>query len=1053
MAVTSVTLQGARSFAGYLVGTPFSTSDNFTFSFPYLSKDNFTIKVNSETELQSTHFEFNSDYLIKLTQLGVDFLNGLYASGQALDLIITRETPKDSRLVDFQDGANLTEKELDLQANQNFYLIQESFDKAEFGSLNANPVTGVVQMSGKTILDVGNSLELTSVPNVQKLLDRLAMNDYVANTDYSQNALVMFQGKMYKANRVITKLENLSAIGDFLPAFDLFLDVPLIQAADQRSTDIETNIVSVETVVSQNSSDIATHKHGLVGDVVGSSDVQTLTNKTLTDLEKLECKKDTQASLITYALGSGTNGELLYATDTKEYFGIKDNILTPIGGSGGGGGGGTADHTLLSNVGTKTHDELEVEIQDNVNDIASNTVLINNNSTSISSIDVSPSTIKTSYESNLDTNAFSDGDKSTLSALTNKFNTAFYTEDFSGANSYSIQGSAGVIPINNSYVGYPLTNFNARIISSASNPTLGLVSGDIDVSQFTTDKVLKVKFKYLCSFEPDILELIVTGKNPNPFTFNVENKLDTTGDEITRDIEFLLDVPAITDSIQLEFGIYDALGKSSSISNRYILIADISVSEFESIDGLIFTDHSNLSNTGILSHTEIDTKIAALEAGGVSSTDSQTKFVPYVANTAYDEGSVLFNTTDTLNRLFRANRPVLDTEDLSSIGNFLPVFDLYFDKTANDGFNQRIQDLESAGSSFDHSTIESDILNAQSTADTNTGDILNKEDALGNPDTDGKVLSSLTDGTRSWITPSGGGGGGVTDHTALTSIGTKTHATIDTEIDANISSIASINTSVSNNTTNIGTNSTDIAAANNTISNNATAIGTNSTDIATANTNISSNTTAIGTNSTDIATANAAITANTASITSNDTDIAATTVITTDHGTRLTVLEAGGSGGGSALPIAYYQSFFAVNQREAAAVAGDQTRDLTQIKGDTSFSTLSSSQITLNAGTYEAFGSAPARSAGGHVVYLYNVTDSTSFNLTSTVAASGAIDSTGNISTVSGIFTISSTKVLELRHYTSSATAGTTGLGGGASYNNPSAGHYSFAMLKLTKRS
>ena len=38
-------------------------------------------------------------------------------------------------------------------------------------------------------------------------------------------------------------------------------------------------------------------------------------------------------------------------------------------------------------------------------------------------------------------------------------------------------------------------------------------------------------------------------------------------------------------------------------------------------------------------------------------------------------------------------------------------------------------------------------------------DIDGKENGLGNPDVDGKILSSLVDGTRSWVENSGGGGG------------------------------------------------------------------------------------------------------------------------------------------------------------------------------------------------------------------------------------------------------------------------------------------------------
>lgn len=57
-------------------------------------------------------------------------------------------------------------------------------------------------------------------------------------------------------------------------------------------------------------------------------------------------------------------------------------------------------------------------------------------------------------------------------------------------------------------------------------------------------------------------------------------------------------------------------------------------------------------------------------------------------------------------------------------------------------------------------------VNEVSTADLTNG-LATKEDSLGNPSTDGQILSSATDGTRTWIdAPSGGGGGG--DPVAIT---------------------------------------------------------------------------------------------------------------------------------------------------------------------------------------------------------------------------------------------------------------------------------------------
>jgi len=58
---------------------------------------------------------------------------------------------------------------------------------------------------------------------------------------------------------------------------------------------------------------------------------------------------------------------------------------------------------------------------------------------------------------------------------------------------------------------------------------------------------------------------------------------------------------------------------------------------------------------------------------------------------------------------------------------------------------------------------------------------------------DGKVLTaSATPGVYTWELPVSGSGGGVTDHTLLSNIGTKTHATLDSEVDINNAKVSNI---------------------------------------------------------------------------------------------------------------------------------------------------------------------------------------------------------------------------------------------------------------------
>lgn len=85
-------------------------------------------------------------------------------------------------------------------------------------------------------------------------------------------------------------------------------------------------------------------------DATKNAATATLTNKTLTSPvinngtvsgasiqspSRLDPKKDTKANLTTYA-ATATNGEMVYATDTKEFFVVKDGALNQVGSGAGG---------------------------------------------------------------------------------------------------------------------------------------------------------------------------------------------------------------------------------------------------------------------------------------------------------------------------------------------------------------------------------------------------------------------------------------------------------------------------------------------------------------------------------------------------------------------------------------------------------------------------------------------------------------------------------------------------------------------------------------------
>ena len=109
-----------------------------------------------------------------------------------------------------------------------------------------------------------------------------------------------------------------------------------VQAAlDEHQGDIDGINSTVSTHLGA-----STNVHGLgVGSaVVGTTDSQVLTNKTITGADirtpvRSDMKQGTLSALVTYAL-TASNGQIVYATDEKAMYQVVDTELVGIGGAG-----------------------------------------------------------------------------------------------------------------------------------------------------------------------------------------------------------------------------------------------------------------------------------------------------------------------------------------------------------------------------------------------------------------------------------------------------------------------------------------------------------------------------------------------------------------------------------------------------------------------------------------------------------------------------------------------------------------------------------------------
>lgn len=91
------------------------TNAVFSVPFPYLEKAHVHVFVNG---VETTGIQWLSSNSIRLTSTP--------AAGDKVKIM--RQTPKDARTVDFQNGTNFVEADLDKSADQTFYIVQEAYD-------------------------------------------------------------------------------------------------------------------------------------------------------------------------------------------------------------------------------------------------------------------------------------------------------------------------------------------------------------------------------------------------------------------------------------------------------------------------------------------------------------------------------------------------------------------------------------------------------------------------------------------------------------------------------------------------------------------------------------------------------------------------------------------------------------------------------------------------------------------------------------------------------------------------------------------------------------
>lgn len=398
MAIT--TLAQGKSFVQY---TADGVAANFPLIFAYLDPTNVKVYVGS-------------------TEVSYTFLNASEVTPTVkptIGQIVTcrRFTQSTSRLVDFTDGGQLSEKLLDKDSDQLFYLAQESQDVSSFG-LGVDPLNFTVDARGNRVINMADAINPTdgiSFRQINTLVTTVAtassnasaaaasaatsltaantastaattaqasadavlgvaagavstVNTHTANfanphavtktqvglsnvdntSDAnkpvsSAQAVAIAQAKADLVNSSIAALDTLSELASALgndASFSTTMSTSLgnrlrHDTASQglsvgQKTNAKTNI-DLQNVDNTNDAGKPISTAALAALNLKTS----ITGGSVITPTRLDMKQDTLANLLTYA-ASATNGQLVFATDAKATYVIKDNTLSAVGGAGGG---------------------------------------------------------------------------------------------------------------------------------------------------------------------------------------------------------------------------------------------------------------------------------------------------------------------------------------------------------------------------------------------------------------------------------------------------------------------------------------------------------------------------------------------------------------------------------------------------------------------------------------------------------------------------------------------------------------------------------------------
>ena len=248
------------SFLAQVTYTGDGSTTQYSITFPFIDSTHIKAFIDGT---QTTAFTISSSTLTFTS-----------APANASVVRIERQTPNDTRLVDFTDGSVLTESDLDKSADQNFYIAQEITD-------DSNSKIGIgtddkIDAQNKIIKNVANP-----VNNQDAVTKYYLENTWLSTAN--KTALTTVNSNISNINAVNSNSSNINSA---------------VSNATNINT-VATNITSVNTVAT-NINDVIAVANDLAEAV---SEVETVAN----DLNEATSEIDTVANSITNVDAVGTN--------------------------------------------------------------------------------------------------------------------------------------------------------------------------------------------------------------------------------------------------------------------------------------------------------------------------------------------------------------------------------------------------------------------------------------------------------------------------------------------------------------------------------------------------------------------------------------------------------------------------------------------------------------------------------------------------------------------------------------------------------------------------